>query len=89
LKAFQNYYPIENDSLVAYRVLSIIDTDLSGEIDFSEFLTATVNFENLLTEEKLKLAFNYFDTDRGGSISLEEIKEVLDPFGEVSDKVWR
>lgn len=38
-----------------------IDTDKSGEIDYSEFVMATINEKNLLTKEKLQAAFNMFD----------------------------
>jgi len=55
----------------------LVDVDKSGEIDFSEFVTATVNRSNLLSEEKLRSAFNIYDKDKNGSISIDEIKEVL------------
>ena len=55
----------------------MVDVDKSGEIDFSEFVTATVNRSNLLSEDKLRSAFNIYDKDKNGSISIDEIKEVL------------
>jgi len=55
----------------------LVDVDKSGEIDFSEFVTATVNRSNLLSEDKLRSAFNIYDKDKNGSISIDEIKEVL------------
>lgn len=36
------------------RIFRLVDVDNSGEIDFSEFVTATVNRNELLQEEKLK-----------------------------------
>lgn len=54
-----------------------MDVDHSNEIDFSEFVTATANRGNLLKEDKLKQAFNYYDKDNSGSISVDEIKSVL------------
>ena len=51
--------------------------DHSGEIDFSEFVTASVNRGNLLQEEKLKAAFAYYDKDGSGAIDVSEIKDVL------------
>ena len=36
------------------RIFALVDVDNSGEIDFSEFVTATVNRGNLLREDKLK-----------------------------------
>ena len=59
------------------RIFEMVDVDHSNEIDFSEFVTATVNRGNLLSEEKLRKAFSYYDKDNSGSISCEEIKSVL------------
>ncbi len=39
------------------RIFRLVDVDNSGEIDFSEFVTATVNRKDLLQEQKLKHAF--------------------------------
>ena len=54
-----------------------VDTDGSGEIDYSEFVVATMNEQNLLSNNKLQIAFKMFDKDGGGSISTEEIRQVL------------
>lgn len=51
--------------------------DGSGEVDFSEFVTATVNRNDLLKEEKLRAAFRIYDKDDSGSISLEELKTII------------
>lgn len=54
-----------------------VDTDGSGEIEYSEFVVATMNEKNLLNNNKLQTAFKMFDKDGGGTISIEEIKQVL------------
>ncbi len=36
------------------RIFKLVDVDNSGEIDFSEFVTATVNRNELLNDEKLR-----------------------------------
>jgi len=54
-----------------------VDTDGSGEIEYSEFVVATMNEKNLLNNNKLQTAFKMFDKDGGGSISIDEIKQVL------------
>ena len=53
------------------------DTDGNGEIDYSEWMIASVNKKSLLTKETLNTAFNLFDKDRNGMISPSEIREVL------------
>ena len=54
-----------------------VDADKSGAIDYSEFVVATMNEKNLLSNNKLQSAFKMFDKDGGGSISVDEIKQVL------------
>jgi calcium-dependent protein kinase len=62
-----------------------VDSDKSGAIDYSEFVVATMNEKNLLSNNKLQTAFKMFDKDGGGSISVEEIKQVLS-FGQNLDE---
>lgn len=62
-----------------------VDTDKSGAIDYSEFVVATMNEKNLLSNNKLQTAFKMFDKDGGGSISTDEIKQVLS-FGQNLDE---
>lgn len=54
-----------------------IDIDGNGTIDYTEFVMATMTEKNFLTNEKLQQAFNMFDKDGSGTISQDEIKEVL------------
>jgi calcium-dependent protein kinase len=54
-----------------------VDVDDSGAIDYSEFVVASMNEKNLLSNNKLQSAFKMFDKDGGGSISTDEIKQVL------------
>ena len=63
-----------------------VDTDGSGEIEYSEFVVATMNEKNLLNNNKLQTAFKMFDKDGGGSISIDEIKQVLS-FGQNLDEI--
>lgn len=74
---------------VVERVFQLVDADHSNEIDFSEFVVATVNRQNLLQDKNLKQAFNYYDKDKGGTISIDELKQVLGIGQAISDKVWQ
>lgn len=53
------------------------DTDGSGQIDYTEFIAATIDSQIFLREEYLKAAFNMFDKDHSGKITKDEIFEVL------------
>jgi calcium-dependent protein kinase len=54
-----------------------IDIDGNGTIDYTEFVMATMEESTMVTNDRLKAAFNMFDTDHSGALSPEEIKEVL------------
>lgn len=43
------------------KILRLADIDGSGEIDYSEWLVATLNRKSLISDEKLKTAFAFFD----------------------------
>jgi calcium-dependent protein kinase len=54
-----------------------MDLDGSGSIDYSEFLAAALEKKYFLREDACWNAFNFFDRDRDGYISLEELRQVL------------
>lgn len=56
------------------RIMGMVDTDQNGCIDYSEFVMATLNKKNLLSEERLEAAFKIFDKDNSGYIDANEIK---------------
>lgn len=59
------------------EIFTRIDIDGSGFIDYTEFVAAAMDMEQMLSDKKLKRAFEMFDVDGSGVISAEEIKEVL------------
>lgn len=62
-----------------------VDIDNSGFIDYSEFIMATMNEKKNISEDKLLAAFKIFDKDDSGTISPEEIREVLGGAAVLSD----
>jgi calcium-dependent protein kinase len=59
------------------KMFDAVDIDKSGFIDYSEFVIASMNEKQLLTNEKLQSAFKMFDKDGSGFISSDEIKQIL------------
>ncbi len=49
--------------------MAAIDTNGSGEIDYTQFLAAGFNNSKNFQEERLKNVFRYFDTDNSGAIT--------------------
>ena len=72
----EQYGRIMSDEEVEQMFRSV-DTDNSGFIDYTEFVVAATSQENLTSHEKLQAAFKMFDKDGQGTISAEEIREVL------------
>ncbi len=70
------------------RIMKIADIDGSGEIDYSEWVVASIDKSKLLTNEKLEAAFNLFDKDNSGAISATEVRDVLGIGKNIEDKVW-
>lgn len=66
-----------------------VDSDKSGFIDYTEFIVATVNTEELNSNEFLQAAFKMFDKDGSGTISGDEIKAVLGFGGNVDGAVMQ
>ena len=64
-----------------------VDINKSGEIDYSEFVMATINRKRLLTKQNLESTFKLFDIDGNGSISLEELKNSFKMI-ETEEDVW-
>jgi len=53
------------------------DADGSGAVDYTEFLAATLDREVCLDEKACWLAFNVFDRNGDGRISLSELNAIL------------
>lgn len=59
------------------NIMEGADTDGSGTINYTEFIAATMEQNMYLKEENLRTAFQMFDKDGSGKISVEEMKVVL------------
>lgn len=62
--------------------------EINEFISYEEFITASIDKTNLLTEEKLEAAFRLFDKDGNGFISPSEIKEVLGKDSFLPESYW-
>ena len=58
-------------------ILERCDSDLSGYIDYTEFLSATMDWKIILSTKKLEAAFRAFDLNGNGKIDVDELKEMI------------
>ena len=59
------------------EMFASIDIDNNGVINFTEFLSATMDRENIKATEKMRQAFKYFDVDSNGYITKNELNKIL------------
>ena len=50
-------------------------------INYSEFLAATIDVRDFLTDSRLRAVFNQFDTDSSGKITKENIYLAMQKLG--------
>ena len=66
-------------------LFQIIDTNENGVIDFSEFKACLLRSQIALNEDLLRKAFNFFDKDKSGYLTKEELMRVFSSYDDVID----
>lgn len=59
------------------EILGSLDTNKNGYIDYTEFLAGCMKSKIYLNDDYLKRAFEFFDQDGSGTITLEELRKIL------------
>ncbi|KAF7810382.1 calcium-dependent protein kinase 1-like [Senna tora] len=59
------------------QLMEAADVDGNGTIDYIEFITATMHMNRMEREDHLYTAFEYFDKDKSGYITKEELESAL------------
>jgi len=57
--------------------LKSVDTDGCGEINYTEFLAATIKENLYMRDENLRTAFNMFDKNRDGTIDKDDLLDLI------------
>lgn len=70
------------------QVLSAVDFDKNGYIEYSEFLTVAMDRKVLLSSDRLTRAFQMFDTDGSGKISSAELATLFG-VSDVDSETWQ
>jgi Ca2+-binding EF-hand superfamily protein len=56
------------------KIIENVDYDKNGLINYTEFLSATLNTKNFLTEEVMQTLFDHYDVNRRGYLLRGDIK---------------
>ena len=67
-------------------IISEIDYYGNKQINYSDFLSATINIRVYMTEQKLQAIFDQFDTDDSGYITHENIYFAMQKLGQSMTK---
>eukprot|EP01066_Platyproteum_vivax_P012218 Platyproteum_vivax@DN5551_c0_g1_i1.p1 len=65
------------DAATRKSTIEAMDANYSGEVTYTEFLSATISMTQDLLSEHLWAIFQQFDADNSGSITAEELQQVL------------
>ena len=81
----ENKMRITKDEVI--KIIKSIDFNNSGAIEYEEFIRIALPKEVLFTEVNLKEAFDLFDTNKKGIITVNDMKEVLGMNSDVDENV--
>ena len=70
------------------RIFSEVDTDNSGFVEYSEFIKASMDGKTRNNKSYLKRAFDMFDKDGSGTITIDELKKILAGGSVSNEGVW-
>jgi len=54
-----------------------IDFNQDGQLNYTEFLAATVDKQKVIQKQNMQLAFHHFDVDNSGTITKANLMEVF------------
>ncbi|GAA48711.1 Neurocalcin-delta [Clonorchis sinensis] len=77
LSMYTQFFPDGKARPFYEHLFRTFDQDGSGNIDFTEFLTAISITQSGDPEEKLDLAFQLYDIDRNGTIEESEMTQII------------
>lgn len=74
---YAKFFPDANPKAYAQHVFRSFDSDSDGTLDFKEFIVALHLTSSGKTIQKLEWAFALYDVDKSGSITKNEIDEIV------------
>jgi calcium-dependent protein kinase len=90
LTGFKLIYSESDSDIEAHvdRMMQEADLDGSGRIDYTEFIIAASHKRNLLSRERLQVAFATFDKDNSGLITASELRLILGNKRNYDVRIW-
>ena len=89
LKNFYNNNNINKSDKIIQDEIKIIfrniDNDGNNSIEYEEFVRAVIGKDKLLSDVFMRHTFDFFDKDKSGEITIEEMKEIFN--NEIDEKI--
>lgn len=79
----------EEAEKISYEIVNRLDQDEDGNIDYTEFLASCIERQKQISLDNLEIAFNMFDIDRSGTITINEIKMILNDGENQDDAIYQ
>jgi len=83
--ALETLHASETFNIEMKRIMALMDTDSKGEINYTEFIAATIKEQHYLQDSVLRAAFHMLDRDQDGFISKQDCAEVVGSACKVDD----
>ena len=77
-------FKINEDNLI--KLFNDMDIDKNGLINYTEFVSALMDYEKIIKQEHLIACFQNYDEDHSGKISFKEFCKILRPQNEEEKK---
>ena len=87
---FKSIFPQKKEETIKVdvaRIISELDTNNSGTIDFSEYLIGVMDRNTILSKQSVRTAFKMFDKDDDGEITKKEFSEIMNGVA-ITDEIW-
>ena len=76
-KGFEEVFGENITDIEFNKIVEDIDQDDDGYIGYEEFLRVALDQKIILTKENLRIAFEHFDANKDGKLSMEEVKNIM------------
>jgi calcium-dependent protein kinase len=70
-------YNEEESTKFVNQIFNLIDGDNNGYIEYEEFVRCCIDKEAFINEEVIKFSFRFFDIDKDGEITFDEVKDTF------------
>jgi Ca2+-binding EF-hand superfamily protein len=85
--AYRDFYGQELSADDVDNIFKRVNFSGSGYIEYSEFVVASLLQKDLVSDEKLRAAFDQFDIDGNGFIDMDELRKALVVDNDIDDYV--